>query len=84
MEHDCILAAWIELFEEQLPESIADGNTVLLFFSAGVFLPEGMINWLAGMTEELQPDLPANRLLFFRRSLDEKATRRVLSAVSHL
>jgi hypothetical protein len=71
----------VELFEVSLPQRLADGNTVLRFFSTAVFLPEGTINWLAGMTEELQPDLPADRLMFFRQTLDEEATLRVLTSV---
>lgn len=46
-------------------------------------MPEGTVNWLAGSTDELQPGLPETRHLFFRQSLNEEATERVLQAVSY-
>ncbi|CBY39532.1 unnamed protein product [Oikopleura dioica] len=78
-------AGWVKFFGELLPACLADGETTLRFFSLAQLLPEGIVNWAAGATDDPAVENLDLGELYFRADLTELETGVVMQAmVSYL
>jgi hypothetical protein len=74
-------AFWTALFDEHLPQALADGRFVLKFFNVKEFMPSRYLVWATGAIDEIAEDLDPEQDLFFRDAIDQEGTEKILESV---